>query len=420
VNVEHPALVERTRALAVEGFEPHYDERADEFPSDPLWARAGELGSELWLDSGDLDAVRGQWTREFRALTTNNTLLNKEVQKGTYDDLVAKAAEELRGAVPGIDDATLVREIAFVLNARHGLRLVETFDAFVSVEEHTDLAHDVEAAVGYARRYHAICPRRFFVKIPLTAEGLLAARRLAAEDVPVNLTLGFSARQNALVTAFARPAFCNVFLGRLNQVVAVNDLGDGALVGERATVASQRAVAALRDPFDAATRQIAASIRSGEQVRDLLGVDVLTIPPAAADEFRRLGLDPADLERTTERQYEPRWAEGVDPEVAGLAGLWDVPDGAEDALHKLVNADHAEARPLLGHLAELGLGAALPAWSEANVERAAAVGKIPALADWRGRLESGEIGLDALMNLHGLRSFAADQEAMDDRIRGLI
>ena len=51
---------------------------------------------------------------------------------------------------------------------------------------------------------------------------------------------------------------------------------------------------------------------------------------------------------------------------------------------------------------------------------AAKDGKIPVYATWKSRLESGAIGLDALMNLSALQSFTTDQAALDDRIRGLI
>ena len=131
--------------------------------------------------------------------------------------------------------------MAFILNATHGLRLVERFDAHVSVEEHTDLAHDLEQSVEYARRYYAICPERFYVKIPFTPAGLLATRRVRQEGIPVNHTLGFSARQNYVITRLALPTFVNVFLGRLNSFIADNGLGSGDYVGEKATLASQQA-----------------------------------------------------------------------------------------------------------------------------------------------------------------------------------
>jgi len=418
MNPEDPRLVQVTRELVLDGFEPRFG--SVDFEGAPVWARVCELGSEPWLDTGDIDAATDLWCREFKALTTNNTLLNKEVQKGTYDGLVGRAVKALRAAFPRGDEAFLVREVAFVLNAYHGLRLVEKFDAFVSVEEHTDLAHDADGATAYARRFHAICPERFFVKIPLTAEGLVAARQVGREGIPVNLTLGFSARQNLLVTAVARPSFCNVFLGRLNQVVVSHALGDGRFVGEKASAASQRAVRHLRETLGVGTRQIAASIRTGEQVPDLLGTDVLTIPPKAASEFADACEDPAALERTPEEALRPQWASGADPGAWGLPSLWEVPDGLEETAREIGADVGLDGPGLLRRLAEAGFGPLLPDWSDAAVAAAAAAGKMPDFSTWRDRLASGEIGLDALMNLHGLHSFAADQRAMDDRIRGLM
>src|SRR5688572_15178028 len=145
------------------------------FPSHPLWAAVSKLGTALWLDTGDVAAARALWTREFQALTTNNTLLNKEVQKGIYDELVPDASAVLRGADPTVGEERVVTEIAFVLNAVHALQLVRTFDADVSVELHTDVADDADASWHYGRRYAAIEPKRFIVKVPLTPAGLFAA-----------------------------------------------------------------------------------------------------------------------------------------------------------------------------------------------------------------------------------------------------
>ena len=225
-------LIETTRELILEGFEPRFGELGRDFADNPLWSRMRELGTELWLDTGDIEAIDGLWGQELSAVTTNNTLLNREVQKDTYDKLVPEAAQRLRQRC-SLEGRELVREISFILNAYHALRLVEKFDAFVSVELHTDLACDLEATVAYAHRYHAICPERFIVKIPLTPVGIIATRRVSDAGIPVNLTLGFSARQNFLVGAIAQPAFCNVFLGRLNQVIGDNSLGGGGRGGRK-------------------------------------------------------------------------------------------------------------------------------------------------------------------------------------------
>ncbi len=385
----------------------------------PLWERLRGLGTELWLDTGSIDDASEHWTREFSALTTNNSLLNKEAQKGTYDGLVSKAANVLEGT--GMSDRQRMLEIGFLLNAHHGLRLVDRFGAYVSVEEHTLLAHDVDAAVAFGRRYHAMCPERFIVKVPLTPAGILATRRLSREGIPVNHTLGFSARQNYVVTRIGRPQYVNVFLGRLNAFVADNKLGDGTYVGERATLASQCAVAGLRSSHGVETRQIGASLRGGGQVRDLAGLDVLTMPPKVAGEF--LGLDVAneDLADRTGEDYQPPMASGVSPRAVGLHTLWEVDDELVAAVDDLENEDLDGCKPadLVAFFADRDLGDFLVDWTDEQAAVSFAEGKIPKLDNWRDDLAAGRIGLDALMNLAGLNAFMADQQAMDDRIRGL-
>jgi len=108
------------------------------------------------------------------ALTTNNTLINKEIQKGIYDVFIADAME----IVKELPVQQQVKEIAFILNARHGLRLAKKFGGFVSVELHTDTAHDIGAIIEYGIRYFEISPDQFIVKVPYTASGLLGARKL--------------------------------------------------------------------------------------------------------------------------------------------------------------------------------------------------------------------------------------------------
>jgi transaldolase len=297
---------------------------------------------------------------------------------------------------------------------------VDRFDAFVSVELHTDLAADVERTVAYGKRYFAICPERFYVKVPLTPAGYLGARRLVQAGIPINFTLGFSARHNYLAALLTQPDYVNVFLGRLNSVVADNKLGDGRNVGEKATLSTQREILKLRDAGRTKTKLIAASIRSGTQIGDLAGVDVFTMPTKAAAEYRAHPL--------------PRVASQVvnDPDVPLAAGvnfaqfsgetLWTVPQKFKDAVEELLrkNPDALKPDDLQAHFEKAGLGDFLPRWSSADIQTATKDGKIPVYATWKDRLSTGKIGLDALMNLSALYSFATDQKAFDDRIRSLL
>jgi transaldolase len=387
---------------------------------DAEWAKVRAAGTRLWLDTGDLDEAAALWTADFEALTTNNTLLNREVQKGIYDDLMGRAAAELRRADPGIDDRRLVLEIAFILNALHGLRLVDRFDAFVSVELHTDLADDAERSVAYGRRYHRLCPERFYVKVPLTPAGLLGARRLGAAGIPVNFTLGFSARQNVVAALVANPTFVNVFMGRLNAFAADNRLGDGRNVGEKATLATQRALRTLRAAGRTRSRLIGASMRDGGQVTALAGVDVYTMPPKVAAAWR--AKPPASVAPQVDQDPAVGAAPGVRLEDYNASSLWEVPEAfarcAEGLLRQ--DLDRLAADGLLRYFAERGFGDFLPAWSAQDLATATADGKIPIYEKWKARLRAGAIGLDALMNVSALRSFVTDQKALDDRIESKL
>ena len=90
-------LAEPLAELVLEDFTPRFDQLGGQFKSDPRWAPFRKAGTELWLDTGDIEAVGRLWSSEFSAVTTNNTLLNKEVQKGQYDALVRRAAAIVRG-----------------------------------------------------------------------------------------------------------------------------------------------------------------------------------------------------------------------------------------------------------------------------------------------------------------------------------
>jgi transaldolase len=415
------ALAPEMHAWVLQGFTPRFGKLADSFESDARWRALGATGTELWLDTGDQAGAGALWTREFKALTTNNTLLNKEVQRGQYDDLVKRTAARLRQLAPELSTDMIVLEIAFVLNAYHGLRLVERFDAFVSVEEHTDLAHDAELAVLYGKRLHAVCPQRFLVKLPLTPAGLVGMRRLRQAGVPINFTLGFSARHNYVAARFGNPDFVNVFLGRLSAFVSDEKLGTGAGVGEKATAASQEAMAALRRAGATHTRQIAASMRNGAQVWSLAGVDVMTMPLAVAQEYR-------DAARAEVSQRGPAAADfDIEMDAAARRGLrfdvlWEISSDLRGGIDALLARDVDGMSPgdVAGFLRAHGAADLFPEWSAADLEALTAEGKIPRLSRWRRQLESGAVGFDALINAAGLCSFATDQKALDDRVRSLI
>ncbi len=392
------------------------------YPGSELWAKVAKTGTALWLDTGDVSAAKELWVREFEALTTNNTLLNKEVQKGIYDALVPGAAKLLREVSPGIDQGRLVQEIAFVLNAVHGLMLARTFDADVSVELHTATADDIDASYQYGKRFHAICPDRFIVKVPLTPCGLLAARRLHEDKIRLNFTLGFSARQNWLIAALARPDWCNVFMGRINAFIADNKLGDGLNAGEKATLASQRGLRRLAKEQGLKTKQIGASMRSGQQCADLLGLDTFTMPTAAAKEFLKANPAPATIVDKTANDPAVTFAPTADVKGERLDCFWTIGKQFEAAAAAAARLDpnKASGKDVLAALAANGAGDLFPSFTTEEAARLTKEGKIPVHGTWQARVKAGTASWDGVLTAAALASFTVDQQALDDRIQKLL
>lgn len=412
-----PRLNRQVHELVRRDFRPRFGRPKGEFRSESRWREFRKLGTDLWLDSGNLSEVRDIWTQEFSALTTNNTLLNKEIQTGYYDDLILEAAD-LLSSFPDLSEGDRLLELSFILNATHALRLVETFDAHVSVEEHTELAHDVERSVEYARRYHAICPERFYVKIPFTAAGILATRRARQEGIPINHTLGFSARQNYVVTRLAQPTFVNVFLGRLNSFILENGLGSGDYVGEQATLASQAAVRGLRESEGVPTRQIGASFRTWEQYVRLAGLDVITAPPKVAGQLLARGSRVPEIKSCTNQRYRPGIRADINPARIRLGTLWEIDDSLVACMDALEAEDLDAFGPedLVNFFQAHDCHDVLVHWSNSQIATSREEGKIPRLENWADALAEGSVGLDSLMNLAGLNTFTADQNEMDNHI----
>lgn len=410
-----PPLAQTAQKLALEHFTPPGDLH---FGSAPAWEALRAAGTELWLDTGDLQAAREIWTDEFSNLTTNNTLVNKEVQKGLFDDAIRDAAAAFRKARPGISEEELVTEIGFVVNCRTALRLVEAFNATVSVELHPAMAQDAARSIEYGRRYHAVCPEKFIVKVPLTPAGFVAARQLSADGVPINFTLGFSARQNVLAAAFSRPAYVNVFMGRLNSFVKDSGLGDGENVGEKATMASQLAMVEGTQNRGWVSRQIGASMRSGAQVFALAGLDVFTMPVAAAQEFKEAwDLDSRPIESQLTQEFEVKVSE---PKV--VAKLWEVEPRVLEAAGALAGMDSSgwTGQEFVRAAREQGLTDFFRDWTPEELKEIREHGKIPSWDRWKDELKAGRAALDDLMSQAALQSFVTDQEALDSRIRKMV
>ncbi len=109
------------------------------------------------------------------------------------------------------------------------------------------------------------------IKVPMTAEGLMAVKELSKKGIKTNVTLVFSASQ-AILVAKAGATYVSPFVGRLDDI-GKNGIG---LIKEIMEIYRQ---------YGFKTEVIVASVRSIEHVERAAeyGAHIATIPPKVFD-----------------------------------------------------------------------------------------------------------------------------------------
>ena len=165
-----------------------------------------EYGQSPWLDNltrgylrdGTLARMVGDG---IRGVTANPTIFARAIGgSADYDEQLAS----LIAAGCSVEDAYWELVVTDINDALAVLRPV--FDAsggadgFVSVEVAPELADDAPATIAAARQLHTrIDAPNLFVKIPATAEGVVAIEAMIAEGRSINVTLIFSLTRYAEV-----------------------------------------------------------------------------------------------------------------------------------------------------------------------------------------------------------------------------
>lgn len=192
----------------------------------------------IFLDTADVRAIR-----EYAGMglvdgvTTNPTLLARE----------------------GRDPAEAMAEITKIVDGPVSLEVVAT-------------GHREMVAEGLRLREHG---ENVVVKCPMTADGLRACRDLTRQDIPVNVTLVFSASQ-AILAAKAGARYISPFIGRIDDtshdgMVLVEDIVESLANYE---YGAEVLVASIRHPMHV--------VESAK-----LGADVVTLPPAVLGKMIR-------------------------------------------------------------------------------------------------------------------------------------
>lgn len=178
--------------------------------TNPL-VRLALLGQSPWLDyitrdllmSGELERMIEQ--DGLRGMTTNPTIFEKAVaESDLYDQDIRRLADEGL-APPQIFESLAVADVQKACDIFRGVYdRTHVQDGYVSIEVSPELAYDAEGTVRDARRLWAAVARpNAMIKIPGTAEGLIAIEKCLALGININVTLLFSvSRYERVIAAY--------------------------------------------------------------------------------------------------------------------------------------------------------------------------------------------------------------------------
>jgi len=124
---------------------------------------------------------------------------------------------------------------------------------------------EAEGMLKEARQLSKIA-KNIVIKLPLTKDGLKAAKALSAEGIKTNMTLCFSASQ-ALLVAKTGATYVSPFIGRLDDI---SQTGMDLI----------RDIKTIYNNYGFKTQIIVASVRNPMHVVNaaLLGADIATVP----------------------------------------------------------------------------------------------------------------------------------------------
>ena len=330
-----------------------------------------DAGQSIWLDSIDRRILHdGELDRRIRddaltGMTSNPTIFQKALaSSNAYDEQIAEGEEQGLTTWPLFEllETTDVRDacdhFAGAFSSTRGN------DGYVSIEVSPGVSHSADATVEEALRLWKTVDRpNVMVKVPGTAEGAIAVRKLTAKGVNVNITLLFALEAHERVI--------DAYMAGLEDRVAANQAIDGiasvasffvsrvdteidkrldALIARaqpaekerlkllkgRAAIANAKLAyrlfrqkfsgsrwdalakkgARLQRPLWASTSTKNPEYRDVMYVEELIGPDTVnTMPPATIDAFR----DHGTVEKTVDKKVSA--AEGLlkEVEAAGIS-----------------------------------------------------------------------------------------------------
>lgn len=191
-----------------------------------------ELGQSIWLDLLDREIMNSGKLQslidndDLRGLTSNPSIFEKAISGSSdYDEDIMKLSETED------DNAAIFFDLAIADIQRAADIFKPVYDktngtdGFVSLEVSPFLARDTDATIEQARElWKRVDRKNVMIKIPGTAEGLIAIRECLREGININVTLLFGLPRYKEVTE----AFMGGLEDRLKEGNSIQDVSSVA------------------------------------------------------------------------------------------------------------------------------------------------------------------------------------------------
>jgi transaldolase len=238
-------------------------------------------------DTGDMEAMK-----KFRPqdATTNPSLITAASQMPQYQPIVDSVLTEARKELGESADEKKVANLAFKhLAVAFGKKILEIVPGRVSTEVDARLSYDTEKSVQQAREIIAqydkagIGRDHVLIKLASTWEGIRAVEILEKEGIHCNMTLLFGLHQ-AVAAAEAGATLISPFVGRILDWYK-KDTGKDYQGADDPGVHSVTTIYNYYKKFGYKTVVMGASFRNIGEIKELAGVDLLTISPQLLGEL---------------------------------------------------------------------------------------------------------------------------------------
>ena len=233
-------------------------------------------------DTGDFHSIKQY---EPRDATTNPSLILKSACDAQYSDLVDEVV--FNANKEGVTDGEAVMDSLLV---KFGASILEIVPGRVSTEVDARLSFDIKSSLEKARsliaRYESLGydRDRVLIKLATTWEGVEVSRVLEKEGIHCNMTLLFSMAQ-AVACAEANSKLISPFVGRILDWFR-EKTGEEYEGDKDPGVLSVTEIYNYYKKFGYPTEVMAASFRNTNEIKELVGCDLMTIGPKFLEEMQ--------------------------------------------------------------------------------------------------------------------------------------